>query len=694
MLRLALLRTRVGRHILVLFVGCVIVPVATFALLAYTLMARRLETAARETLRSESKAAGFIIFDRLTAIATELALRADAGEGASAEGSSFDFVAIERAPGSVATLHGSPQPLPALADAELRHLAQGRPLIVRHSGPRPVFFLVRKTGSGNDGFPRIWGRVLPATFLESGTGLGASMGGGNLCVLDAEKRPLSCAAAEAERATAALEDSRAGEHGWQRGDSLFLMGGFHLFLKHEFGAEAWTVTLSTPADAVRAPLADFRRTFFLGVALAGVLVFAVSHIQLRKRMTPLAELELGVRRVREGDFTTPVAVQSDDEFAVLAESFNGMASDLRRQFETVAALHEVDLAALEHRSADAIARAALNHATALLEADFAVVAFPDGDAPGTWRALARTRDGFGDGKNLFTPGAGELKDLASELQVLERGKAQPCYSLKPRITQGVEELAFPIRHRGGVRAVLLIGSAATNRFSDATRSLGRQLADQLAVGLSNESLLHELDDLSRGSLLALARTIDASSPWTAGHSERVTQTAVEIARLLGLEHRAIERLRRGSLLHDIGKIGVPTAILDKAGPLTEDERTLVQAHPVIGAEIVGTITAFRDIVPLVRDHHELLDGSGYPNGISSFAISQQVRILTVADVYDALVSDRPYRRGLAPEAAVGILREGMSTKYDPDVVQALELALFSGWAATTDTHNIVAAEVA
>lgn len=180
-----------------------------------------------------------------------------------------------------------------------------------------------------------------------------------------------------------------------------------------------------------------------------------------------------------------------------------------------------------------------------------------------------------------------------------------------------------------------------------------------------------LDQLSQGALTALARAIDAKSEWTAGHSERVTQLALKLGRVLGLGEEALENLYRGGLLHDIGKIGTPAQLLDKNGPLTAQEGGVVRAHPRIGARILEPIDAFADILPIVKHHHERFDGSGYPDGLAGEAIDLGARIMAVADVYDALHSARPYRAGMDPEHVLRIIRKDAGSHFDPRVVEAL-----------------------
>jgi putative nucleotidyltransferase with HDIG domain len=197
------------------------------------------------------------------------------------------------------------------------------------------------------------------------------------------------------------------------------------------------------------------------------------------------------------------------------------------------------------------------------------------------------------------------------------------------------------------------------------------MADHLGGEFRTQArLLEELARNELGTLTALARTVDTNSPWTAGHSERVTDLAMELGRELELPSDEIDQLHRGGLLHDIGKIGVPPSILDKPGKLTEEEFAVIRRHPAKGAEILEPIPNLRKIIPIVAQHHERFDGKGYPNGLAGESISLQARILAVADVVDALVSDRPYRPGWSREKVLAYTRENSGSQFDPAVVEA------------------------
>jgi putative nucleotidyltransferase with HDIG domain len=204
---------------------------------------------------------------------------------------------------------------------------------------------------------------------------------------------------------------------------------------------------------------------------------------------------------------------------------------------------------------------------------------------------------------------------------------------------------------------------STDEFAELSESF-----NEMATRLGRQ--VEELNQFGWGAIEALSRTVDEKSAWTAGHSERVTALALEIGSALGLDKRELEILHRGGLLHDIGKIGVPLAILDKPGELTDQEYSVVKEHPGKGARILEPINAYTDVLPIVLHHHERYDGKGYPDGLSGDAISLGGRILAVADVYDALISSRSYRKRWTMEQAIEIIKKEAGRQFDPTVVDA------------------------
>jgi putative two-component system response regulator len=189
--------------------------------------------------------------------------------------------------------------------------------------------------------------------------------------------------------------------------------------------------------------------------------------------------------------------------------------------------------------------------------------------------------------------------------------------------------------------------------------------------LRTKQLVDELDS-AEAVVLSFARTVEAKSHYTQGHSERVGCYATALGEEAGLLTAEMDVLRRGAVLHDIGKISLPDAILNKPGPLTDEEYALVKRHPLEGVRILEGLRSIQAVLPLVRWHHERLDGGGYPDGLRGDAIPRLVRILAVADVYDAVSSERPYRPALPKakcfeileaDAAGGGLDAGLVQKF-------------------------------
>lgn len=172
------------------------------------------------------------------------------------------------------------------------------------------------------------------------------------------------------------------------------------------------------------------------------------------------------------------------------------------------------------------------------------------------------------------------------------------------------------------------------------------------------------------SLLGLANALEAKDPYTRGHSERVGAASRSLAQALGLPSDEAEMIGQAGLLHDIGKIGVPEAVLRKHGALDEDEWALMRKHPLIGAQIVAPFEFFAGGALTIRYHHERCDGSGYPDGLAGDAIPIGARVIAVADVFDALTSDRPYRAALPREAALEYLGRQAGRTLDARAVAA------------------------
>jgi putative nucleotidyltransferase with HDIG domain len=200
--------------------------------------------------------------------------------------------------------------------------------------------------------------------------------------------------------------------------------------------------------------------------------------------------------------------------------------------------------------------------------------------------------------------------------------------------------------------------------------------EQLRVALSeNERLLERTKRAYLSTITSLARTIEAKDPYTGGHTERVAEYALMLARELGFRDEELQAVEVGAVIHDIGKIGIPDHILLKPGKLDSEEFREMQRHPEISSYILDELELPPVVRDMARNHHERFDGKGYPDGLKGEEIPLAARILTVADAFDAMTSDRPYRRALSREVAAAEIRRHSGSQFCPSVVAALEVCL-------------------
>ncbi|QEC48589.1 HD domain-containing protein [Baekduia soli] len=211
------------------------------------------------------------------------------------------------------------------------------------------------------------------------------------------------------------------------------------------------------------------------------------------------------------------------------------------------------------------------------------------------------------------------------------------------------------------------------RDSCVLRLLAALLADQLhAADLEAERQVRHAETITARALLA---ALDARDPYTGGHSEAVVRLAGRVAFELGLDESQIRDVEQVALLHDIGKLGIPDAVLHKQGPLNDHEWALMKTHPTVGANIVRAIPSLAHLAPIIEAEHERWDGAGYPAGLTAHQIPVGARIILACDAYDAMTTDRPYRRAVEPGTARGELRAHSGSQFDPTVIAALDRVL-------------------
>jgi putative nucleotidyltransferase with HDIG domain len=257
-----------------------------------------------------------------------------------------------------------------------------------------------------------------------------------------------------------------------------------------------------------------------------------------------------------------------------------------------------------------------------------------------------------------------------------------------RFFKGVDEKAdfktrnlicVPVKVKEKVVGVLeAINKQEGKEFGEEDLSLFTSLADQVAIALDNARLYQQLEEMFFQTAESLADAIEKRDPYTGGHTQRVTSYSLATAKYLKLKPMEMKWLRIASVLHDIGKIGIEDQILRKPERLNPEEFSVIKRHSEIGAEIIQHIRQLKEIIPGVKYHHEQFDGRGYPEGLIGNAIPVIAKIVAVADTYDAMTTDRPYRKALGKEIAIEELRRCSGTQFDRDVVEAFIQAYQKG----------------
>jgi putative nucleotidyltransferase with HDIG domain len=683
-----ILRSRVARRILTLFIVCALAPVCVLAFLSYRQVSQQLDEQGRAGLDRASRLAGMGILERIMLLDEELKVVArelqTKKEGVAPRrhsqpheeaGERFEALEVVNQIGGRRQIEGQVDMPPKLNPEEEAHIRSGATLLKTGDCAGPLcIWLIRQVRGPGPGEQWLIGKVNPEYLWKASEAAPPIQ----FEVLNEKGQQLYSSGEALPGYTAEIRDrmkqSPSGELKLGSGDETELAAYWAVFLKPKYFEPSWTVVARAPRRDLYASLTSFKKTFPLVMLLAVWIVLILSLIQIRRNLVPLEKLREGTRRIAERDFECRVQVKSQDEIQDLAASFNAMAEQLGKQFKALSKINEIDRAILSSWDTGKIVEALMTGLNALLPFDAVCLTMLDGHDASQAHSIVTFNQPKGTRESFSCSIRPEdLQHLATISEVRTHRRLQPIPEyLAPLRDLGMQSFVeAPILLKGKPSGFLCLGYLDEVRLSADDVSQFRQLADQMAVALTNARLVDDLEQLSNGALMAFARAIDAKSPWTAGHSERVTHWAVQIGRAMGLSESELKILFRGGLLHDIGKIGIPGMLLDKAGRLTPEEFRAMSEHVELGAKILEPIQGFAELIPIVLYHHERYDGSGYPKGLVGNEIPLNARIFAVADVYDALISDRPYRAGLSKEQVLLYLREKAGTQFDPSVVQAM-----------------------
>ncbi len=340
------------------------------------------------------------------------------------------------------------------------------------------------------------------------------------------------------------------------------------------------------------------------------------------------------------------------------------------QIGSLQALHDIGISLNRSQSLDEILRQILLSAVDLTHADSTALFL---DQEGDRLAIAGQiglSEQYLAAPELSLDGAAARALRQNRLLVVDQKNCQPAMFSAIAVREGIRAAAcLPLIVAGETVGVLDVCSKTEHVFGEDEVRVLKTLAEQAAVAIHNARLVSQIHEGYLSTISALAATVEAKDTYTRGHSEMVRRLAVEVGRQMKLPARSIELLNLGALFHDIGKIGVSEFILNKATELTEEERKAMREHPLIGERILRKVPTLAEVHLIVRHHHERADGMGYPDGICA-ELDLLASVIAVCDAYQAMTSERPYRRAMSHLAALGELERHSGTQFVEPVVQA------------------------
>jgi len=465
----------------------------------------------------------------------------------------------------------------------------------------------------------------------------------------------------------------------------------HAYMGLPVAADGTVWVLGADVDSTNLPelLSTYgTETAMFATILAG-LSLVLGRFFARRFSQPITGLAAAADEYRRGNRSADFNNTRRDEIGVLGRTLAAMAEEIeRRRLETesrlatMEAMNRIDKAVLVTTSrGELLARVALivdasMHSTAV------AIALRDETEHG-WNIAALTdtvnHTGFDWNSRiervpfvsdtLLEPGFDKRLASYYESPLADAGRGVAVIALDVMGSNRGRMVAAPLSVDGHYLGSLISVIDRDTPLPDDEKRTFAMLADQAAVALRS-ILEHETsEDNFFGVISSLTRAVEAKSRWTAGHSERVSDMAVQLGTHVRLSTEDVRMLRISATLHDVGKIGIGEAILDKPGSLTSDEYAQIKLHPAIGAAMLRDIRSFERVVPAVLHHHERWDGNGYPDKLAREAIPLAARIIAIADVWDAIRDDRPYRAGFPLAEAEAFMQDQSGIMFDPALIE-------------------------
>lgn len=419
--------------------------------------------------------------------------------------------------------------------------------------------------------------------------------------------------------------------------------------------------------------------------LGGVVILlcavVVATLVARHVTRPVRRLSLAAAAFQAGEPHKPLAMERSDEFGALGDAFDDMAQEVERRISALSTTVEQltrgisDITVIGETLAQSPdIHGQLRQLTATIadttSSDFVAVRLLDGD-----RVSIAVLHGSAGRSSRTVAEAEERARVSMEAVCAsddDEGDAATHAGAEssPPGEALATVLTVPLVERGTVVGTLTIGTRAPRVYGQNDRALVTIVASLVAVALQSSEAITRLEDTYLQTVTALATAMDAKDSYTADHADTLVDLALAVGREMGLSPEDLTQVQYGAVLHDIGKIGVPEAILNKPGRLTDEEFAAIALHTVTGESILAKIDYLLPVARIVRSAHERWDGKGYPDGLVATQIPLASRIVFVCDAFHAMTSDRPYHAAIPVAAAMAELRAGAGTQFDPAVVAA------------------------
>jgi HD-GYP domain-containing protein (c-di-GMP phosphodiesterase class II)/HAMP domain-containing protein len=683
--------SKFARRIFFVFFLCALIPVCGLAVIAYQHVSQQLDEQSQTRLKRTVKTYSLFLYERFLILETEMTLAAthlSKSAGNLSESieknflkrlqNRFNAMVLFNQDGDSSVLFGQIGEIESFNEKENNHLKTGNSLVknIDNSGGKPDLIMIIRLDPQKPGAGFLVGKINPVYLLALNREYHLPKNT-DLLIRDGSQKILYRSFQEDSSLPPnfcqKIVDRSSGyfEFDWQ--NESYLACFRWIFMEPKFLIPGFNITFIQSETDAFLQMVEFKHIFPQVILLSLLVTVVLSIYFIRKSLEPLRMLKEGTHQIAGNNFNHRVEIASRDEFEELGEAFNQMAVRLNDQFNALETSAHITRSVLSSLETQSILDTVLSRMADCLSCESVAIGLLNKDQPGRIQCYltgSQAEKGIRKINRKLLPSNLISLHNNQEFLIIEQKQDLPDY-LSMLDSDGIGAyLVLPIFLDGNLAAMITLAYRNAAGLND-DRFRGRQMADQVAVALSNSHLVEKLNRLNWGTLKAFARAVDAKSPWTAGHSERVTKFVLKMTDILIPDRKERENLHRAALLHDIGKLGIPVAVLDNPGKLSQKEYETIKTHPQIGARILEPIEAYAAIIPIVLQHHERFDGKGYPNGLSGNAIHLGARILAVADAFDAMRSDRPYRVGMPLERVMGIIQQESGRQFDPVVVEAL-----------------------